>query len=85
MVGSAVVSGTEVREKTAAKLGDGDKVVIESRDEEIEILFMCSEKLGEPIAWRGLIVMNTEEQLDQAFKDLEDGTFVKQTARYENV
>ena len=85
LVGNATVSGTKVLEKTAAKLGIGDKVLIESGDESIEILFMCSERLGEPIAWRGLIVMNTEEQLEQAFRDLEEGTFVKQTARYENV
>ena len=45
---------------------------------------MCSEKLNEPIAWRGLIVMNTEEQLEEAFSDLEKGTFVKQEAKYEN-
>ena len=84
LTGDAVVCGTEVHEKTAAKLGNGDKVIIESKDSPIEILFMCSEKLNEPIAWRGLIVMNTEEQLEEAFSDLEKGTFVKQEAKYEN-
>ncbi len=82
--GPAIISGTKVPEKTAAKLGDGDKVRIEAGDGPIEILFLCSEKLNQPIAWRGLMVMTTEEELDQAFKDLEDGTFVKQKARYEN-
>ena len=84
MDGPAVVSGTEVPVKTAAKLGDGDKVRIGAGDSPIEILFFRSERLGQPIAWRGLMVMTTEEELDQAFKDLEDGTFVKQKAKYEN-
>ena len=72
-----------ISEKTAVKLGDGDKVVIESGDESAEVLFMSSERMNEPIVWKGLIVMSTQEDLDQAFKDLEDGTFVKQEAKYE--
>jgi redox-sensitive bicupin YhaK (pirin superfamily) len=33
--------------------------------------------LGEPVAWRGPIVMNTDAELRQAFQDLRDGTFIK--------
>jgi hypothetical protein len=33
--------------------------------------------MGEPVAWRGPIVMNTEEELDEAFQELELGTFIK--------
>ena len=82
--GDAVVSGTKVAAKTAAKLGDGDTVVIEAADEPIEILFMCSEKLSESIAWHGPIVMNTREELRQAFDELDNGSFIKQEAKYEN-
>ena len=38
---------------------------------------MCSEKLGEPVAWNGPIVMNTDKQLWEAFQDLEEGKFIK--------
>ncbi|MFA6983253.1 MAG: pirin-like C-terminal cupin domain-containing protein, partial [Sedimentibacter sp.] len=31
----------------------------------------------EPISWGGPIVMNTREELQQAFKDLDNGTFIK--------
>jgi hypothetical protein len=82
--GAARVSGTDVPEKTAAKLGDGDTVAIEAGDEPLEIVFMCSEKLGEPIAWYGPIVMNTREELMTAFTELDNDTFIKQEAQYEN-
>lgn len=59
----AVVSGASVAVKTAAKLGTGDTVTIETGEKLIEILFMCSERLGEPIAWYGPIVMNTQQEL----------------------
>lgn len=82
--GPAVVSGTKVSAKTAGKLGDGDTVLIEAGDEPIEILFMCSDKLREPVAWYGPVVMNTREELIQAFTEMENGSFIKQTTRYEN-
>ncbi|MGN1382908.1 MAG: pirin family protein [Eubacterium sp.] len=82
--GAAAVSGTNVPAKTAAKLGEGDTVTIEAGDEPIEILFMCSDRLNEPVAWYGPIVMNTREQLIQAFGEMENGTFIKQAAKYEN-
>ena len=83
LLGDAVVSGTEVPAKTAAKLGDGDRVTIEAMDRPIEILFMCADRLDQPIAWRGLIVMTTQDELDQAYDDLEKGVFIKEEAKYE--
>ena len=82
--GDAVVSGTEVKAKTAARLGAGDTVTIEAGDEPIEILFMCSEILAEPIAWYGPVVMNTREELITAYREMDNGTFIKQEAKYEN-
>lgn len=82
--GDAIVSGEKVPEKTAAKLGDGDEVTIETGENPIEILFMCSEKLEEPIVWQGPIVMNTQEEIRQAFEELQTGEFIKQEAIYEN-
>ena len=82
--GAATVSGTPVPAKTAAKLGSGDAVAIEAGDEPIEILFMCSDRLGEPVAWNGPIVMNTQEELREAFREIRSGDFIKKAAVYEN-
>jgi hypothetical protein len=38
---------------------------------------VSGEPLKEPVAWRGPIVMNTEEELDRAFEELDEGTFIK--------
>ena len=81
---AAVVSSKKVAAKTAAKLGDGETVTIETQNQPIEILLMSSLKLSEPVAWFGPIVMNDREELAEAFRELEEGTFIKQQASYEN-
>lgn len=82
--GDAIVSGTNVAAKTAAKFGEGDTATIEAGSEPIEILFISSNYLCEPIAWGGPIVMNTQAELLQAYDELDLGTFIKQAAKYEN-
>ena len=82
LLGDAKVAGELVREKTAVKLTPGDSLVIESLDEEIILLFISSEKLDEPVAWGGPIVMNTREELETAFSELRQGTFIKEEIDY---
>jgi quercetin 2,3-dioxygenase len=48
-----------------------------SSKEGARFLFVSGEPLKEPVAWRGPIVMNTKEELDRAFEELDEGTFVK--------
>ncbi len=82
--GDAVVSGTPVAAKTAAKLGEGGTVTIEAGVTPIEILFMCSERLGESISWYGPVVMNTHQELLEVLDEIDLGTFIKKAATYEN-
>ena len=57
---------------------DGDFVsVAASEKQAARFLLVSGKPIGEPIAWRGPIVMNTEEELRQAFEELDQGTFVK--------
>jgi hypothetical protein len=54
---------------------DGAQVVISTKDEPARVLFISGKPLREPIALGGPIVMNTREELQQAFRDYESGTF----------
>jgi len=56
----------------------GDEVTVEAGREGVRFLLVSGKPLGEPVAWYGPIVMNTQEQLRQAFEELEKGTFLKQ-------
>jgi redox-sensitive bicupin YhaK (pirin superfamily) len=55
----------------------GDEVTVEAGDEGIRFLLISGKPLEEPVAWYGPIVMNTEEQLQQAYSELRAGTFIK--------
>jgi quercetin 2,3-dioxygenase len=46
-------------------------------DDGIRFLLVSGKPLQEPVAWYGPIVMNTQEQLRDAFNELEKGTFLK--------
>lgn len=56
--------------------GDGDSIVVTAESRPVRFLFASGKPIGEPVAWHGPIVMNTREELRQAFQDLEKGTFV---------
>jgi quercetin 2,3-dioxygenase len=55
----------------------GDEVTVQAGDEGVRFLLVSGQPLAEPVAWYGPIVMNTQEQLRQAFAELEKGTFLK--------
>jgi quercetin 2,3-dioxygenase len=55
----------------------GDEVMVQAGDEGIRFLLVSGKPLEEPVAWYGPIVMNTQEQLQQAFLELREGTFLK--------
>jgi hypothetical protein len=55
----------------------GDEVTVQAGDEGIRFLLASGEPLEEPVAWYGPIVMNTQEELRQAFDELQRGTFLK--------
>lgn len=56
---------------------NGDEVTVQAGDAGIRFLLVSGQPLGEPVAWRGPIVMNTEAELRQAWAELRDGTFIK--------
>jgi len=57
--------------------GDGERIVVTTSEAPVRFLLMAGRPLGEPVAWRGPIVMNTQEELQTAFREYRNGTFVK--------
>lgn len=54
-----------------------DTVEVRSGNQGARFVLLAAKPLKEPVAWGGPIVMNTDEELDQAFKELDNGTFIK--------
>lgn len=55
----------------------GDEVTVQAGDTGIRFLLISGKPLQEPVAWGGPIVMNTQEELQKAFTELRNGTFIK--------
>ena len=55
----------------------GDEVTVRAGEQGIRFLLVSGKPIEEPVAWYGPIVMNTDEQLRQAYAELRDGTFIK--------
>lgn len=63
--------------RTLVRFGSGDEVTVQAGDEGIRFLLMTGRPIQEPVAWHGPIVMNTRDELHQAFRELNNGTFIK--------
>lgn len=63
--------------RTLVRFGAGDEITVQAGDEGIRFLLMTGRPIQEPVAWHGPIVMNTREELQQAFRELNNGTFIK--------
>ena len=56
---------------------DGDQVAVRAGEEPVRFLLVSGNPIGEPVAWRGPIVMNTQAELKVAFDEYNSGTFIK--------
>ena len=64
-------------ETTVLYAHDGDALEIQAPDRPLRFVLIGGRPLGEPIAWYGPVVMNTQEELRRAFDEYAKGTFVK--------
>jgi redox-sensitive bicupin YhaK (pirin superfamily) len=83
IVGDALIMGKRYSEKSAVLFDhSGDSVEVEApSDSGSRFIFFMGKPLKEPISWGGPIVMNTDEELRDAFMELEQGTFIKHNAK----
>lgn len=66
-----------ITEKHAVLFNEGNEFWVKASHGGIRFLLMSGKPLGEPVAWGGPIVMNTREELNQAYKELDEGTFIR--------
>ncbi|WP_170381596.1 pirin family protein [Ruegeria atlantica] len=76
------VAGEEVNirdlsgNRTLIRFGTGDEVTVQAGPEGVRFLLISGAPIAEPVAWHGPIVMNTQAELEQAFRELRNGTFI---------
>ncbi len=75
--GRARMAGVEVKNGMLVLFDEGDEILISAGAEPLRFLLCSGKPLREPIAWRGPIVMNSEEELNLAFSEFHAGTFIK--------
>jgi hypothetical protein len=63
--------------ETLFLFGDGERITVSTEGETVRFLLISGRPLGEPVAWHGPIVMNTQEELEIAFDEYRKGTFIK--------
>jgi redox-sensitive bicupin YhaK (pirin superfamily) len=71
----------EADNRSLVLFGSGDEVEVQAGEEGVRFLLISGKPLHEPVAWYGPIVMNTREQLRQAFEELQQGTFLREGRR----
>lgn len=64
-------------ESSTQKSSDYDEILVKAGEDGARFFLIAGKPLNEPIAWGGPIVMNTKEELNEAFRDLDNSTFIK--------
>ena len=77
------VAGEEVNirdmsgNRSLVNFDTGDCVTVQAGEKGVRFLLISGKPIEEPVAWHGPIVMNTRKELQQAFEELQNGTFIK--------
>jgi hypothetical protein len=74
--GTGVIDEEKLEKAQLMLFTEAGSIAVESI-EPVHYIFVSGKQLNEPIAWGGPIVMNTQEELETAFRELDDGTFIK--------
>ncbi|MEL6595622.1 MAG: pirin family protein [Pseudomonadota bacterium] len=63
--------------RTLIRFGTGDEVTVQAGADGVRFLLISGAPIQEPVAWHGPIVMNTQDELQTAMRELRNGTFIK--------
>jgi redox-sensitive bicupin YhaK (pirin superfamily) len=80
--GDAIMAGTIMPTHSFAVLGDGDAVQITAGAKGARFILAAGRPINEPIVQYGPFVMNTREEIEQAFLDYRDGRLVRDKASF---
>jgi len=72
---------SEADNRTLVLFDRGDEIEVQAGRDGIRFLLVSGQPLGEPVAWYGPIVMNSQEELQHAFEQLDQGTFLNPEAK----
>ena len=67
----------ETGDRSLVLFDRGDEISVQAGEQGIRFLLVSGKPIEEPVAWYGPIVMNTQEELRQAFAEFRNGTFIK--------
>jgi redox-sensitive bicupin YhaK (pirin superfamily) len=75
--GSGSLEGESLKDHSAILTSKGDTLTLQAGSDGMRVILFSGSPLNEPIAWGGPVVMNTREELDKAFAEIRDGSFIK--------
>jgi hypothetical protein len=76
-VGDATGTPELIGNRSLILFDSGDEITVRAGENGIRFLLVSGRPLEEPVAWRGPIVMNTEAELQRAYTELHNGSFIK--------
>jgi len=74
---AGALEGEDADNRSLVVFDSGDEIAVQAGEQGIRFLLVSGTPIQEPVAWRGPIVMNTNEELRQAFEEFRAGTFLK--------
>lgn len=72
----------EVDNRSIIIFDSGDEVRVTAGEQGLRFLLVSGRPIREPVAWYGPIVMNTREELEQAFSEIQKGTFIRTSGTF---
>ncbi len=74
--GQEILLRDPVGDRSLVTFDTGDEIVVQAGEQGLRFLLVSGKPIGEPVAWHGPIVMNTQAEIRQAMTDLQRGTFI---------
>jgi len=75
--GKGTTDGQAIDNGTLGLFDAGEQMAVSAANDPLRFLLLTGKPLNEPVAWRGPIVMNTQAELETAFREYHEGTFIK--------